>query len=749
MSKDVKVVSSSIKLREELKKKNEEYYKKDDIFGMTLLTNPGYISSSRNIMFTSHLRQFVNIEDAEFPRVFYNFENIVGKYSSGYYQCKSDLEIVDIIPRFEDGVHDKHLYTMIVYDKKKDMYGMIQKVNHENLTEKYGFSYDSEVIDSKSVGDTIEEGEVLFKTHSYDEHMNYRYGKNAKFAYALDLDTIEDGVAISESFSKKMVSKTVENITVSLNDNDILRNIYGDSENYKAFPDIGEEIVDKIICAKLRIHNSQLLYDIKKSNLRKINPASDTLTVSDGIIDNIEIFCNKNIDELPDTSFNRQIRKYLIMQERYYTRLRETLKVCIESGSNYSDDIAFYYKKAKDALDPDYKWMDTNNSIFSNIIIEFTVYKNVYLSEGQKITGRYGNKGVITAIRPDDEMPVTETGDRIEIIFNTLGIINRLNTAQLYEQSITFIMDRVCQKMKTLQVLEEKEELLLKAIGFFNEREKEELREHIKELSLVRKTEFFESVERDGIFIHIPPLWEDEPIFDKLVRIYDEFDWIKPYKCYINKFGRKIEIMKPLIIGSMYVIKLKQTPDKNMSARSTGRLSKKGVPEKSNKSIIHQELYSKTPVRIGDQENINLAIGIPSDFLSEFHLFYRSSPLARADLAKLTMTNHKPLEKFEINDDYRNRNVEVLQAYLKCLGLKIVFDDETYKLNFDTGKVKGFNMDEGGLFIGTQSEYDYKKERRLVEEKYRTDQFLLGTPEEIEEILDKETRENLDKLYKN
>ena len=46
---------SSLDLKAELAKKEEELHGKDDIFGMTLLTNPGYISSARNIMFTSGL----------------------------------------------------------------------------------------------------------------------------------------------------------------------------------------------------------------------------------------------------------------------------------------------------------------------------------------------------------------------------------------------------------------------------------------------------------------------------------------------------------------------------------------------------------------------------------------------------------------------------------------------------------------------------------------------------------------------
>jgi len=40
-------------------------------------------------------------------------------------------------------------------------------------------------------------------------------------------------------------------------------------------------------------------------------------------------------------------------------------------------------------------------------------------------TTRYGNKGVISKILPDDEMPFLETGERVDLLFNSLSVINR------------------------------------------------------------------------------------------------------------------------------------------------------------------------------------------------------------------------------------------------------------------------------------------------------------------------------------
>lgn len=52
---------------------------------------------------------------------------------------------------------------------------------------------------------------------------------------------------------------------------------------------------------------------------------------------------------------------------------------------------------------------------------------------GDKLAGRYGDKGVISAIVPDNEMPQDESGQPLEILVNPLGLISRTNSAQIME----------------------------------------------------------------------------------------------------------------------------------------------------------------------------------------------------------------------------------------------------------------------------------------------------------------------------
>lgn len=196
-------------------------------------------------------------------------------------------------------------------------------------------------------------------------------------------------------------------------------------------------------------------------------------------------------------------------------------------------------------------------------------------------------------------MPYLEDGTRVDVMLNALGVINRLNSMQIFEQSINFICNHVRTKLKELKTSKEKETLFFDIVGRFNDKQAEELKKYYKKLSTTDKKEFFNSIIEEGIYIHTPPMWEKEPIFDVLTKIYKDYEWIKPLNVYVNRFGRKIKILKPLIIGDIYMIKLKQSSKKGFSARSTGALSKRGVPDKSYKARDHLELYSQTPIRIG------------------------------------------------------------------------------------------------------------------------------------------------------
>ena len=693
-------------VEDQMRKKEEAYHGKDDHLGLTLMTFPQYISATRSTMFTNHLKQFNTLNKGEFPHVFTGYENIFGKNSSSFVTAQADYEVVAKIQKFKD--NPNYLYALIVYDEAEDKYDIIFKRISESLTEKFGYMYNNENLDKLEVGDTILKGDILYKSSSYDENNNYCYGLNANTAYILDPGNVEDAYVISESFAKRMVSRKVDIVKISLNDNDFLINIYGDTKNYKGFPDIGETIKRHMIAAKRRIINDQLLFDMKKANMMHVNELSDKVYSAKGFITDIDIYCNKPLEEIKDTEYNAQLLYYLRNQERYFQELYNECDKIIQSGSSYSHDIGFVYARSKNILDPNYQWKD-NQNVFSNMIIEIRVDRDISICAGSKITGRYGDKGVVSDIRPDSEMPYyyNSEGNKVivDVIANPLSCPNRLNPFQWIEIELNHDACMLVERLKSMNTNEERWNTLKKFLSFFNERKYlTQLKEYYESLDVIEQDEFWESVYEDGIFINYPPMWEDLPALDKLNELHKIFDFPR-HQLYIRKFGREIKIMRETMVGYKFVIKLKQDSEKNFSARATGSLSQQGLPEKSNKVRTNELLYSTTPITIGRDENNNLAAGVETFMLCKMHLMYRNSPFARRALGKKLYGKRNPLKmkKFEIKEGYLNRNVEIFNAELKSLGAYIDFGFDGIRLNIKDDGVHEYDW-KGKTYLATEAQ---------------------------------------------
>ncbi len=68
-----------------------------------------------------------------------------------------------------------------------------------------------------------------------------------------------------------------------------------------------------------------------------------------------------------------------------------------------------------------------------NQLVRVYIAQKRKISEGDKMAGRHGNKGVISRILPEEDMPFLEDGTPIEIVLNPLGVPSRMNIGQILE----------------------------------------------------------------------------------------------------------------------------------------------------------------------------------------------------------------------------------------------------------------------------------------------------------------------------
>jgi DNA-directed RNA polymerase subunit beta len=139
------------------------------------------------------------------------------------------------------------------------------------------------------------------------------------------------------------------------------------------------------------------------------------------IVDEGDIITQDLIEALE----KENVEDLLMPENDIYTTLRQVLhdyEIALQTvETQYRTQLEFMRKGDTD-LDP-------------GIIRQVKVYvaSKRKLQVGDKMAGRHGNKGVVSKIVPEADMPFLSTGQTIEIILNPLGVPSRMNMGQLFE----------------------------------------------------------------------------------------------------------------------------------------------------------------------------------------------------------------------------------------------------------------------------------------------------------------------------
>ena len=212
--------------------------------GLTVPFNPSN-SGSRKLMSAIHHEHKMDPNHAEVPIIQSGYENEFGRNSSSWVTAESNYEVIYKINKFS--FNDSHYY-LIIRDTDTGIYDVIERVTYNHNTESYGYLFNNSYLDSLKPGSKIKQGTRLKSSIGFDDYVNKRDGVNLTTMYLSCAQNMEDSVIISESAAKKLETSLIKQTDITINDNDILINLYGDENRYKTFPDIGEEIKDGIFC---------------------------------------------------------------------------------------------------------------------------------------------------------------------------------------------------------------------------------------------------------------------------------------------------------------------------------------------------------------------------------------------------------------------------------------------------------------------------------------------------------------------
>lgn len=84
-----------------------------------------------------------------------------------------------------------------------------------------------------------------------------------------------------------------------------------------------------------------------------------------------------------------------------------------------------------------------------NTMVKVYIAQKRILQQGDKLAGRYGNKGVISIVLPESDMPYMPNGETVDIVLNPLGIPSRMNLSQLMEVHLGWAAKHLDWKVAT------------------------------------------------------------------------------------------------------------------------------------------------------------------------------------------------------------------------------------------------------------------------------------------------------------
>jgi DNA-directed RNA polymerase subunit beta len=333
--------------------------------------------ANRALMGSNMQKQAVPCVSPEIPLVATGIEELVSRDSGRLVIAEEDGVISYLDSK-----------KIIVKGKKEITYLLVNFLRNNN----FSFFHQRPTV---NIGDKIKKGEILADTTS-SVGGQVAVGQNIFVAFLSWFGSnYEDAIIISEKLVKnnKFTSVYVEEFICIVRDTKL-----GPEITTRDIPNIGEVKLkdldeDGIVRIGAEVRENDIL-------VGKITPKGETeLTPEERLLRSI--FAEKARD-VKDTSLRVEHGKRgRVIGIKVFSR---DLGHTLEAG------------------------------IIKKIVIEVAQIRNI--SIGDKLSGRHGNKGVISIILPEEDMPYTKNGVPVDVILSPLGVPSRMNLGQILEMHL-------------------------------------------------------------------------------------------------------------------------------------------------------------------------------------------------------------------------------------------------------------------------------------------------------------------------
>ena len=192
------------------------------------------------------------------------------------------------------------------------------------------------------------------------------------------------------------------------------------------------------------------------------------------------------------------------------------------------------------------------------------------IQPGDKMAGRHGNKGVISVIKPVEDMPYDKNGDPVDIVLNPLGVPSRMNVGQVLETHMGMAAKGLGVKVDAMIKMQAKAAEIRSFLQEIYDIGDTVYGTDLKELSDKEVLELASNL-RKGVPIATPVFDGANEVELKKMLALADLPESGQTVLYDGRSGDTFD--RPVTVGYMYMLKLNHLVDDKMHARSTGSYS--------------------------------------------------------------------------------------------------------------------------------------------------------------------------------
>ena len=192
------------------------------------------------------------------------------------------------------------------------------------------------------------------------------------------------------------------------------------------------------------------------------------------------------------------------------------------------------------------------------------------IQPGDKMAGRHGNKGVISVIKPVEDMPYDRFGEPVDIVLNPLGVPSRMNVGQVLEVHMGMAAKGLGDKINNMIRVNAKASEMRKFLQEIYDVGDTAFETKLKTLSDEEILELSENL-KTGVPIATPVFDGASELELKKMLALADLPESGQTTLFDGRTGEQFD--RPVTVGYMYMLKLNHLVDDKMHARSTGSYS--------------------------------------------------------------------------------------------------------------------------------------------------------------------------------